>query len=234
MLGVVGCASAADDDPPLTVAAHTLGVEIAAARGGGDVIELRDIVQIARGGQPDGFRADVEGLIQAKYGDAIYLYGVTCRDHAGKRLAACGQWTASADAIVLRGGHLTGPYLGVFHSAVARWTVRALDTDRGWATSTSSSMDDATLTLAGQPERWSIAIEREATLVLDLRTSAVTAGSITASLTLHELGDPAASYALDAVATFSQPGAVHIDIGDEHAFWLDLASGELTAAVILR
>lgn len=237
VLGLAACANDAPIAPPYDEIARALAAEIAVDAGGGDVTALAEILQIARGGRQAGVTAGGDGFAHARHGDVLYQYAVTCRDEGHKRVA-CGEWTASAEAVVVWGGALHGVELDarVFHRAT--WTLRGLRTGMAWATGTSVSAYDAAFVpaLAAQPAspRYWITSTREAALVVDPGPVAVLGGSMTATVEAGPADDPdGGPFAVDAIVTFERPGRARIDLDGDHAYWLDTTTGAVATAVVL-
>ena len=222
ILLVSACAGPAGPTPPYDEVARMLGAEVATTDGG-SVVAIADIANLAHGGMPNGFFRGVWGSIRGAHDGIEYTYVVWCRDTQGKS-AMCGEWTDSAHAIAGWGGTMQttrGP-LTVWHQGM--WDLDGLHGGLGFARAQGWSVYG----LDG-----SLFVRSEAQLVMDFGAAKPLGGAFQTTTEVLDPEDGALLHTLPADVVFDRPERPTIVI-DEHHYWLDLASGEVTAATVLE
>jgi len=222
ILAVAGCANGADAVPPYDEAARILGAEVATADGG-SLVAIAEIANLAHGGMPEGFIRTALGNIRGEHDGIEYVYVVWCRDWRGKSLT-CGETTASAHAIAGWGGTMqtaSGP-LTVWHQGV--WDLAGLHGGLGLA----STSGWAVYGLDG-----SRYVRAEAQLVVDYGNLKPLAGSVQATLDVLDPADGSLVVQLAGDVVFDRPERPTIVLDDQR-YWLDVTTGEVTAATVLE
>lgn len=223
MLAVGGCASSTELSPPYDNAARILGAEVATLEGG-SLAAIADIAHLAHGGMPDGFHTTPLHYVQGMHDGIEYVYVVWCHDSNGKRMTSCGETTASAHAIAGWGGTMrtsAGPLL-VWHHGV--WDLEGLHGGIGWTSGTSWA------TYGGDGEMY---VRSEARLVFDFATLLPRGGAMQATIDVFDPADGSMTFELDSSVVFDRPERPTLLIDDQR-YWLDITTGEVTAATVLE
>ncbi|HEY5923054.1 MAG TPA: hypothetical protein VIV11_15345 [Kofleriaceae bacterium] len=216
------CATSADPAPPYDEVARILGAEVATANGG-SVAAIADIANLAHGGLPDGFFRGAWGHIRGSHDGIEYTYVVWCRDTRGKP-ATCGEWTDSAHAIAGWGGTMQTARgaLTVWHQGV--WDLDGLHGGLGLARAQGWSVYG----LDG-----SLYVKSEAQLVVDFGAAKVVGGAFQITNDVFDPDDGALLNTLPGEVVFDRAERPTIVL-DDHRYWLDMATGEVTAATVLE
>lgn len=239
ILGLTACAPDAALAPPYDVVARVLAADIAAPPDGGALTALDDIVRIAHSVAPPVWtdvRPLAAGWLYREHGGLLYTYAVTCRSEHAKRIP-CGEWTATADAVVMWGGPVRSAEVTGWVSHVGTWHLTGLRDHAGWVTGTmTSSYDVEGLPMvAGAGGHW-VTSQAEATLLRDHDVGEVRGGAITAAVEVGLLDDdPAiAEASLAPVITFEARGRARLELDPQHVYGLDTTSGAVRIEVVLE
>lgn len=221
MLAAGACANGAEPAPPYDEAARILGAEVATADGGATAA-IADIMQLAYGSVPEHFVRTPLGYVEGKRDGIPYDYLVSCRDTAGKPMT-CGETTATAHALVGWGGTLltsTGE-LPMWHYGTL--DLLGLHGGDGWVTGTA---------WATYGDENALNAFTQTALAIDVGSLTLLGGSVTATVQVVDV-DGTGGQAFPASIVFDRIGLPTIVI-DDHRYWLDLATGEVSIATVLE
>lgn len=221
MLAAGACANSAEPAPPYDEAAQILGAEVATADGG-STAAIADVAQLAYGSVPDHFVRTPLGYVEGKHDGITYEYLVSCRDAAGKPMT-CGETSATAHALVGWGGTLitsTGE-LPMWHHGT--FDLLGLHGGDGWVTGTA---------WATYGNENALNALTETALAIDVGSLTFLGGSVTATVQVVDV-DGNAGREFPAEVVFDRSTLPTIVI-DDHRYWLDLATGEVSIATVVE
>lgn len=173
-----GCATSDVAESEYDEVARIMAAAITTPEGGGDLGAFTMSARLARGELPMGFERLASSVIEGQRGEFVHRYFVVCTDAGGALVDGCGR--ATERALVL--ASWAGPLATAQHEGILRrggfWTVH----DPWHATAMIAG--DTWLELAAGTYR--VDDYRDVLLVVPTDPAAVTAGSMTADITLAD------------------------------------------------
>lgn len=234
MLTAAACADGAEPTVPYDEVARIVATDLVTSPGrDGELGAIADAVWIARGITPRGLvHADGSTLTHGDRDGILYAFEARCRGSHGKP-QACGRTTESADVSAVWMGRVVTPHVATTFVHRGTWTLRGLTTEAAWVRGEAQFFHGARF--ATSPDTFWLEGTKELALLVDLDDVRVAGGSmpLEVGVTRYADGLEPASFAVHAETTF-EPTRLRIELDGGPAYWLDPATGALTAAVTLE
>jgi len=256
-LSLAACSSSTDTQPPTSadyddtaqaIASSTVTGRNAGGGGGGgggdtgagDVIAMRDAMNLAFGRLPIGFALHGDGRFHCNRMGVDNSLTVTCKDAAGATLAKCDKTTDSATVDIAWTGKLETPNFTATVDRQGSWTITGLQSDTATFNGDSSFSLDSSFTSMFRPgETGSATFSNTASydaITIATADREITGGSATFEVKAHRTvtGSPMGKHDVDksfdvtAVLTFNADHTATLVLDGTRTFTIDLETGKVT------